>query len=263
LYILSKILWFIVQPSSLIVVAIVVGALLGGTQWRRSGRALLLAGVAGLLIVGLSPLSDLLIWPLEERFPRPELGQAARVDGIIILGGAEDSRANPRRELAGLNEAAERYTEAVWLARRFPQARVVFSGGSGALFTTEGPEAVSAARLLEGLGIAKERTVLEDKSRTTHENALYTKRLIEPKPGERWLLVTSAWHMPRAVGCFRQVGFAVEAWPVDYRTSGRVELRLHGSVHDGLRRTDFAVREHIGLVAYWLMGRSSALYPAP
>jgi len=263
LYILSKIAWFVLQPSSLIVAAIVVGALLAPTAWRRSGRALLVAGTLALLIVGFSPLNDLLIWPLEERFPRAELGPNARVDGIVILGGAEDSRANPPRELAGLNESAERYTEAVWLARRFPEARVVFSGGSGALFATEEPESVSAGRLLEGLGIARERIALEDKSRNTHENALYTKRLIEPRAGERWLLVTSAWHMPRALGCFRRVGFAVQPWPVDYRTSGRMELKLHGSVHDGLRRTDFAVREYLGLAAYWLMGRTSALYPAP
>jgi uncharacterized SAM-binding protein YcdF (DUF218 family) len=100
--------------------------------------------------------------------------------------------------------------------------------------------------------------------RDTYENALFTARILDPKPGERWLLVTSAWHMPRAMGCFRRAGFAVEAWPVDYRTPGRLEpMRFHSSIPEGLRRIDFVVREYIGLAVYYLAGRTEALLPAP
>jgi uncharacterized SAM-binding protein YcdF (DUF218 family) len=119
------------------------------------------------------------------------------------------------------------------------------------------------ARLLEGLGVPKERTILESKSRDTYENAVFSKRLVDPKPGERWLLITSGWHMPRAMGCFRQAGFAVEAWPVDYRTSGRLELWPNSAVTDGLRRMDFVMKEYVGLVMYYLRGRTSALFPGP
>jgi uncharacterized SAM-binding protein YcdF (DUF218 family) len=182
---------------------------------------------------------------------------------MIILGGAEDSRADPPRELAGLNEAAERVTEAVALSRRFPAARVVFSGGSGAILTTLSPESVTMGRLLEALGVPKERLTLENRSRDTYENAVFTKRLVNPQPGERWLLITTGWHMPRAMGCFRQAGFAVEAWPVDYRTSGRVDFWPHNAIPDGLRQMDFIMREYVGLVMYYVRGRTSALYPAP
>jgi uncharacterized SAM-binding protein YcdF (DUF218 family) len=259
----AKILWFFAQPSSAIAIALTLGTILAGTAWHRLGRWLLVGGLAALLVCGLTPLSELLILPLENRFPRPDLARGGPVTGVIILGGAEDARSDPPRELAGLNEAAERVTEAVVLARRFPDARVVFAGGSAAMLTMEQPESVTMGRLLEALGVAKERTMLESRSRDTYENAVLTKRLIDPGPGQRWLLITSAWHMPRAMGCFRRAGFPVEPWPVDYRTSGRLEIWLNTGVPEGLRRMDFVMREYVGLVMYYLTGRTGALLPGP
>jgi uncharacterized SAM-binding protein YcdF (DUF218 family) len=119
------------------------------------------------------------------------------------------------------------------------------------------------ARLLEALGVAKERTTLESRSRDTYENAVFTKRLINPGPGERWLLITSGWHMPRAMGCFRQAGFPVEPWSVDYRTRGRVEIWFKPAIPEGLRQMDFVMREYAGLIMYYLTGRIGALLPGP
>jgi len=105
---------------------------------------------------------------------------------------------------------------------------------------------------------------LEGRSRNTQENARFTLEMVKPKAGERWLLVTSALHMPRSVGCFRNVGFEVDAYPVGWRTSGRADLLLlNGRISDGLIHTDAAVREWVGLLVYWLTGRTSELFPAP
>ena len=149
------------------------------------------------------------------------------------------------------------------LARRYPAARIVYSGGNGSLFGGT-PEAPAAAALLETFGVPKARLIVEDRSRNTFENAVYSKALVVPKPGERWLLVTSGYHMPRSIGAFRKAGFDVEAYPVDYRTGGPRDLLVpFDDVSGGLRRTDTAAREWIGLVAYWLSGQSSALFPGP
>jgi uncharacterized SAM-binding protein YcdF (DUF218 family) len=259
----AKVLWFLAQPSTLIIGTVVAAAILCTSSWCRLGRRLLMVAVPVLVIGGISPLGDLLIAPLENRFPRADLS-GGNFTGIIVLGGSEDGRAGPSRELAGLNEAAERYTEAAALARRLPGARLVFSGGSAAMFTAEPPEADTAARLFAALGIPKDRITLESASRDTYENSTFTARLIKPAAGQRWLLVTSAWHMPRAIGCFRQAGVPVEAWPVDYRTSLHFQpLRLHTALTEGWRRIDSITREYIGLVAYYLAGRTSALFPAP
>lgn len=259
----AKILWFLLQPSSFLLGCVIAGAALALTRWRRLSGTLLWVGILGLLVGGLSPLGDALIRPLESRFPRTEI-DGTGIAGIIVLGGGEDSRAAHSPQLAPLNEAAERYTEAVALARRLPEARIIFTGGSGMLVTTGPQEADVAGRLFEALGVPKERLTLESQSRDTYENARFTARLADPKPGERWLLVTSAWHMPRAMGCFRQAGFAVEPWPVDYRTSGGLSmLRLQSSIPEGMRRIDFVVREYVGLVVYYLTGRTGALLPRP
>ncbi|MBO0763667.1 MAG: YdcF family protein [Hyphomicrobiaceae bacterium] len=263
-FLLAKVLWFLLQPSSLMIAAVMAGAALAATRWCRLGRKLLWSGSLALLICGLTPLGDVLIRPLETRFPRPALTPEMPVAGIIVLGGAEDGHADGSPQLAALNEAAERYTEAVALVRRLPAARLVFSGGSGAVLAASAPEAETAARLFEALGVPRERITLEPASRDTYENALFTARILNPKPGERWLLVTSAWHMPRAIGCFRRAGFTIEAWPVDYRTPGRLQpLRFHSSMPEGLRRIDFIAKEYLGLVIYYLAGRTEELLPAP
>ena len=129
-----------------------------------------------------------------------------------------------RNEVA-LNESAERLTVVAELARRYPNARIVFSGGSGALLLDEGNEAESRrCGCWKASGLRRARILLDDRSRNTVENALFSKAIAQPKAGERWLLVTSAYHMPRSVGVFRKAGFPVEAFPVDWRTRGRADL---------------------------------------
>jgi uncharacterized SAM-binding protein YcdF (DUF218 family) len=260
---LSKTLGFFAVPSNLLLSIAVLGLVLMGTRFVRCGRRLAIAGVLLLAIAGLSPLGNALMVPLEQRFP-PWSAERGAPDGIIVLGGAIGPAMSAVRGEPSLNESAERVTVVAALARRFPQARIVFSGGDASLFGGGESEAKFAVPLFESFGIARERIELEGASRNTHENASLTKALVNPKPKERWLLVTSAHHMPRAVGCFRQVGFAVEAYPVDWRTSGRNDLSApFGSVAAGLARTDTAAREWIGLLMYWLTGRTLELFPGP
>ncbi len=264
---LAKGLWFLLQPSTLIALLIGYGAILIWTGWARWGRRFVTIGAILLLLAGLSPLGNALILPLEDRFPRGDL-DAPPPTGFIVLGGAEDQLVGTARHAPALNEAAERVVEAAILARRFPEARIAFSGGDAGIFYKSGNEAEGAESLLTALGVPKDRLILEDQSRDTYENAVFLKDKLtregELGPGKRWLLITSAYHMPRAIGAFRQAGFEVEAWPVDYRTRGTEDAaRPFDKVSEGLRRVDVATREWAGLLAYWLGGRSNALFPAP
>jgi uncharacterized SAM-binding protein YcdF (DUF218 family) len=263
LFYISKILWGLAEPSTLLLALLVTGAVLLFTRYRRAGRWLVV-GAAGIGIIGgFSPLSTWMILPLEDRFPRADLS-GRPIAGIVILGGAEDARVAAARGTHALNMSAERMTEAVALARQFPDARVVFTGGSIEVLRTPAFEADAARRLLADLGIDGERVVFDREARNTAENALYAKRLANPKPGERWLLVTSGWHMPRAMGLFRKAGFDVEAWPTDYRTVGPKDAWApFTSVAGGLQRLDFVTKEWLGLTFNWLSGRSDALLPGP
>ena len=260
----AKIAWFVVQPSSALLLAMALGALLLWGRWARAGRRIVTAGALLLLIAGLSPLGNALVLPLEERFAPAVLSDERPPDGVIVLGGAQDMLVSGSRNMPVLNEAGERVTEAVALAQRFPEARILYSGGSGTILYAQEAETVGARALFARLGLETARLELEDRARDTYENAVYAKALARPKAGERWLLVTSAFHMPRAIACFRQAGFAVEPWPVDYRTRGRQDLtRFFSRPSEGLRRVDMAAREWVGLVVYWLVGRTDALFPAP
>jgi uncharacterized SAM-binding protein YcdF (DUF218 family) len=226
------------------------------------GLWLSFVALGALLVLGLSPAGSVGLAMLEARFP-PWHERDRAPAGIIILGGSSDTVVSAQRGVAALNEAAERFIEAGALARRFPNARLVFTGGDGRLVGEPGNEADDARMVFAALGVDPARIAYERDSRNTWENAMFTRRLIDPKPGELWLLVTSAWHMPRSMGVFRAAGFDVEAYPVDFRTTGPDDVRFRTSVSEGMRRVDVVVRELIGLVAYRVTGRSSALFPAP
>jgi uncharacterized SAM-binding protein YcdF (DUF218 family) len=214
------------------------------------------------VLCGISPLSYWLVLPLEQRFPHPPLPQD--VSGIIMLGGFEAAGVSRARRQLQLTEAAERLTEAIALAYSLPRSRVIFVGGDGTVAQSAGSAANSVAGYLKSVGIAASRITLESNSRTTYENAVELRRILRPGPRDRFILVSSAYHLPRAVGAFRSQGFRVIPWPVDFRTRGWRDLAFgFDAVAEGLARFDMAFREWLGLVVYWASGRSAELWPGP
>ena len=261
-FILSKILGYLTVPSNLLLMIGLAGIALLFTRFARAGRRLLVASVILIVAIGVLPMGTALILPLEERFPPWDPAQGAPT-GIIVLGGVISPEISVARGQISLDDAAERVTVPVELARKYPSVRIVFSGGNASLFSGLS-EADFALSFFESLGVPRDRITLETKSRNTAENAVFTKRLIAPKPGEHWLLVTSALQMPRAIGAFRQAGFPVEAYPVDYQTDGWKDLwSFPGSLMGGIKRLDTAVHEWLGLLAYWITGRIPVLFPGP
>jgi uncharacterized SAM-binding protein YcdF (DUF218 family) len=259
---LSKLFWFLAQPGNLAVI-LLIGALvldrLGRARW---GQRVVASVTVVLVAITLLPLGQWAAMPLEDRFPRPPL--PACVDGILLLGGGELPRISESRGVPSV-ENAGRYAAAVSLLRRYPNAKLVFSGGSGAMIQTGAvPESEAALALFQELGVDPARVTLETQSRTTWENLVDTQRLVQPKPGEVWLLVTAAVHMPRSIGAARALGWAMVPWPTDYRTPGPgASVAFDWNLSEGLLQLDRAVKEWIGLVTYRLAGRSSALLPAP
>jgi uncharacterized SAM-binding protein YcdF (DUF218 family) len=226
--------------------------------WRnRRGPALITGGVtfATLLTLTLFPLGDLLLKPLESRYPiTPPLSQ---VDGIIVLGGGE--AVAPYRAWGGvqMNDGGERFTEAVTLARRYPAAKVIFTGGEAGLGhkgSTLGPSNI-AMQVWTDLGLDPARITLESKSRNTVENARFTRDLLQPRPDQHWVLITSAFHMPRSVASFANAGWVnVTPWPVDFR-SGDMASAPYWRLDSSLMDLDIALKEYLGLFVYGITGR--------
>ena len=258
---LSKLFWIVAEPINLIGILVAIGIVLTILRLRRLGLAFLLAGLAVLALGAWTSLGALMLHPLEDRFQRPEPAPAT-VAGIIVLGGGFEGAVNLARGGYELNASGDRFVETAILARRYKQARVVVTGGTGTLSLKGEGDADTAPRLLTALGVEPDRLVLESRSRNTHENAVFTRQMLAPKPGETWLLVTSAFHMPRSVGLFRKAGFDVTPWPSDYRTAG-IEYfgPAQDNVSDSLRNLSLSIREWIGLVAYWLTGRIDEILP--
>ncbi|MGV7215680.1 YdcF family protein [Bradyrhizobium sp. UFLA05-112] len=262
-FVLSKTLGVALLPINFLVELGILSLVLMATRFARTGRRLAVAVLVLLALTAFSPLGKLLLYPLESRFPPWDASRGAP-DGIIVLGGSVDTDLSAAHQTPVVARAADRMLAPAALARRYPNARIVFTGGSANLISNEAREADYSAPILESVGIPKERLIVERNSRNTYENATFTKQLVSPKLGERWLLVTSAFHMPRSVGIFRKAGFDVEAYPVDWRMGGREDLLTFNDMgRDGLLQTDIAVREWIGLVAYRLMGRTGELLPGP
>ncbi|MDB5650409.1 MAG: rane protein, partial [Hyphomicrobiales bacterium] len=219
------------------------------------------AGAALLLLsFGFLPGSTLVMSPLEDRFPLASPDMPAP-DVILVLGGAVDTGITEKRHQVSLNDAAGRMTQAVALSRRYPSARLIFTGGSANVIVQGISEADVARQFFDESGVPAGRVSYEGKSRTTYENAVFTRELYPPKPGERWLLVTSAAHMPRAMGVFRHEGFPVVAYPAHYAIEPGLPPLFWTS--GGLRISENAMREWIGLVAYRVTGRTDVLFPGP
>lgn len=251
-FILSKLVWAVLTPGTLLLIVVAI-AWLTHRRHPRLSRGLLLLATIFLAALSLSPIGVWVLKPLESQFPAASInGQV--VDGIIVLGGALEPEGTVRSGMPVLNDAAERLTTFVALARTYPKARLIFSGGSGDPLRPALREADQVKVLFASLGLEPERVIYERDSRNTYENALYSRQLAQPRPGERWLLVTSAWHMPRAVGCFEKAGWTVSPYPVDYRSNAqdRWAMFLPDQQLDLLTT---GMREWLGLVSYRLMGR--------
>jgi len=253
-YWLSKLIWLFISPDSLLLIWFVVGVIflwLGSFVWakRLLGSLLFL-----LLLIGLFPVGSWLLYPLESRYPpNPELQQ---VDGIIALSGALDPMRTELWDQVVVGNAAERNFAFMRLAREFPEAKLVYTGGASSMVNQNYKAVDVAKRLFKEQGLDLSRITFERESRNTWENGLFTKRLVTPKEGERWVLITTAWHMPRSVGVFCKLGWDVIPYPVDFQTMPGHLFTMNWGFAGHLSGLVAAVRAWIGQIAYQLTGKS-------
>jgi uncharacterized SAM-binding protein YcdF (DUF218 family) len=256
---LSNAFGYFSSITNLIVAVALLGVILLLLR-RASGKTVAIAALTALIIASLSPLGNMLLTPLEQRFPGMKFPDQP-IEGIIILGGSYDTQIRGYLSTVLLEEDTAPVTIIASLARRYPQARIIFSGGDDPAKTGLG-EAAIAKQLFVSFGVEASRISIEDQSRNTRENALFSYRMIKPAPNSIWLLVTSAYHMPRAIGAFRKAGLNVIGFPVGWRTHGWRDFWWPArSATDNLRRIDVATHEWLGLGTYRLLGYSNEWFP--
>lgn len=257
---LSKLLWLLAAPDSLLVLLLTLSFLLLYFGARRQSLYLLGSISVFTVVTLLFPVGGWLLHPLESRFAaNPKL--PGHIDGVIVLAGSELGPRSAIWRQTELGEGSERNWYFQKFIRDYPKAKHVFTGGSGSMLDQQYKGATVARNMLIEQGLDISNVVFEEASRNTYENAKFSMQLINPEQGQNWLLITSAFHMPRSVGIFSQLGWQVIPFPVDHRSEPGRLLKPDANFAEHLKQLTVAVREWLGLVAYYLSGKTSELLP--
>lgn len=248
---IAKIFWILCQPITFIAFLMIIGIVFFKTAF---GRKFLVSVCSLFVFLGFFPVGNNLLWYLEDMYELPNV-LPKKIDGIIVLGGAIEGKLTYAHGQPQINDNAERMTEFVKLGRLYPNAKLVFTGGDGTLFQSSGKESTIASILFKDLGFTSPQLVFEDKSKNTYENMVFSRELVNPKPGEQWVLVTSAFHLPRSVAIFSSNGWQVIPYPAGYITEGRYDYTPNAEVLGNYYKLQVAVREIVGIIAYTLTER--------
>jgi uncharacterized SAM-binding protein YcdF (DUF218 family) len=256
------VVWAVLQPGNLLLLCLLAGVVLLMISRGRRGRLLIGLAALGFVLLAAAPIGPALLLALEERFPRPAR-LPDRVDGILILGGAVEPALSLSYGETVFNSSVSRVLGGIALARRHPEAKLALVGGEGGFSLVGLAESRATLGFVVDEGIDPARIILEERSRSTHQNAVYAKEIIAPQPGATWVLVTSAYHMPRAVASFDAVGWRVVPYPVDFKIDPKTGVGPSFSLLDGLAASTLAGKEWAGLLGYRAMGWTDELFPAP
>ncbi len=256
IFLISKLVGYALMVETWLALLVAATLLAIIAERHRLARRCAAITLASLLALGTVPIGEFLMRPLEAEFPHRTAPE--RVDGIIVLGGVEATAVSAYWRQPQVNQAAERLIAAAALARQYPDAKVIFTGGSARiLHTLTGQPALPnvSEQVLTSLGVPTARLAWEGASRNTTENARNTAALIQPKPGQRWVLITSAFHMGRALRSFEAAGWTgIAPYPVDYRTAKPVVLSSW-SLDGKLETLNTALKEWVGRAAYSILSR--------
>lgn len=259
---LSKVLMFLIEPGNFLFLLLLLGVAFLWLKKQRLGKILCSLAFVFYAVFGLLPFGVFLLDTLENRFPAvKEIPE--NVDGIIVLGGVLDVVISEARGRLALNGNIERIISLINLTKKSPNATVIFTGGAGLLGRPDLSEADMLKPLLNEFMHTPDKIIFENKSRNTFQNAVFTKELIQQKPGETWLLVTSAFHMPRSVGIFRRQGIEVTPYPVDFDMGPDVQYGLQTNPRASLGHLRKGLHEWLGLLAYYWTDKTSEFFPSP
>ncbi len=257
----SKLFWILVAPDSLFLILLTAGIFLLFTRWQKKGRKLLILLIFLAWIVALLPVGDWISYPLEKQFSsHPQLPE--QIDGIIVLGGSVSPSLSQYWQQLETYSNHERLGQFILLAKQYPNARLIFTGGNSSLRTAAPTEAEQVKDYLLQSGINENRLLLENEARNTYENAVFSKQLARPAADENWILITSAYHMPRSTGVFCKQGWATIPYPVDHSSQPDRMLIPSLRLSDHLSNLVEASHEWVGLLAYYASGKTTHLLPS-
>lgn len=257
---ISKLVWLFISPDSFLLILIILSLFFLYTGKLQLAKIFLTVSSSLLLVIAFFPVGEWLLYPLESHFQtNPTLPE--KIDGIIVLSGAEDTELSSLWEQVEVGDAAERDLMFLSLAKIHPEAKLIFTGGSGSLTRQEYKGADVAKELFKQQGFNTNKIIFERESRNTYENIIFSKKIIQPDENENWVLITTGWHMPRSVGISCQAKWAVIPYPVDHATKKGTLFRMDFNLLGNLNTLNTGVKEWLGLFAYYLSGKTTSILP--
>ena len=257
---ISKLIWLLFSPDSLLLILIILSLTLLYLGKTRSAKKILTTTSLLLILIALFPIGEWLLYPLESRFQtNPTLPE--KIDGVIVLSGAEKPELAHIWNQVELGSSAERVLSFIKLAHQYPKSKLIFTGGTGSLINQEYKAADVAKILFQEQEFDIERIIFERKSRNTYENIINSKNIVKPNKNEKWILITTGWHMPRSIGISCKSGWSVIPYPVDHQTKKDDLLRIDFNLSDNLKTLKTGIKEWLGLFAYYLSGKTTSLLP--
>jgi len=253
-FVFSKVAWFLISPDSLLLIWFLIGIVALWLDKVTLSKYLLIPLLTIFLLIAVFPVGNWLLYPLESKYaPNPSLDN---VDGIIVLAGSEDAVMSAVWDQVVTGGAIERDLAFMALAKKYPDAKLVFTGGSGLLMDQEYKPADVAKQLFEEQGMNVANIIFERESRNTSENVVFTKRLVKPSVDENWILITTGWHMPRSMGIFCKAEWKVAPYPVDFRTNPDKLFQVGWDFSGHLNGLKLGIKEWVGLLVYRITGKA-------
>ena len=257
--ILSDLSWAFLQPGGVVIILLLLALLFLSFGAHRTAGRLLALSIIMIILPALIPIQALLVNPLENRLSPPN-PMPERVDGIIVLGGAVNWTASQGRGQLNVNGGAERVLAGAALKKRYPDATLVFTGIYRDIipkeFTTQFDN-----NFFFGSEYERGQVIFLGEARSTYEEAIVSQKYLNIRANERWMLVTSAYHMPRAYLSFKAQGLELIPYPVDYSSAGDLRYRPSLFFIGKLAKLDETVREWGALLIYRYLGRTTQFLP--
>lgn len=256
----SKLIWFVLSPDLVLVFFTLSTCMLLGFKAYKKALILLCTVSAFMILITVVPVGHFLLSPLDKRFAIPAT-LPEKIDGILMLAGCEDIINTAGWNQVEVGDGTERYLAFMHLVRAHPNAKAVFTGGTGELTSRHLKSTLVAEKLLKEQGFDISKIIFESESRNTYENGLLTQKLVKPSEGETWILITSAYHMPRSMGVFSKLGWKVIPYPVDHKTAPDLRFKLSLNFSGNLILLQSALKEWTGLAAYFVTGKTDRFFP--
>ena len=256
---LSKLLWYLFNPFNSILFLFFLSVILNFFKFQKFSKIILYFTFLLFFITGALPTGSYLLYLLEKNYHN-KVNLPENVDGILILSGATNPFLTKEYDQISLNDSVERLTESIQLIKKYPKAKVFFAGGSGLAKYPDLSHSEVAKKFYESLDVNTKNIFFDKKSRNTYENIVFAKMKFNPNINEKWILVTSAFHLKRAISVGEKLGWEFVPYATDYKLPKKFRWKLSFNFFNNLGSLQHSSHEWVGIIAYYFMGRSSKIF---